>query len=121
MQLTRTAVIWTFWCARYYVPQVSVTSSATSLSHIPQWAGAVSQIITKQAPIRLEEESYRELCKQILRRDGWRCQFCGTMSNLEVHHTAFRSLSGEDTGQKLITLCKACPSSVHESGIFGGY
>ena len=81
----------------------------------------MNHIITKQAPLRLEEESYRELCKQILRRDGWRCQFCGRMLNLEVHHKAFRSLSGEDTEQNLITLCKACHSCVHESRICGGY
>jgi 5-methylcytosine-specific restriction endonuclease McrA len=81
----------------------------------------VNQIITKQSPIQLEEESYRELRKQILRRDGWRCQFCGTMSNLEVHHKAFRSMSGEDTEQNLITLCQACHICVHESGISSRY
>jgi predicted HNH restriction endonuclease len=41
------------------------------------------------------------------------------MWNLEVHHKAFRSLSGEDTEQNLITLCKACHRGVHESGISG--
>jgi len=81
----------------------------------------VNHIITKPVPIRLEEGSYRELRKQILRRDHWRCQFCGRMANLEVHHKAFRSLSGEDTEQNLITLCKACHSGAHESGISGGY
>jgi hypothetical protein len=29
---------------------------------------------------------YAGLRQQILRRDGWRCQSCGSMSNLEVHH-----------------------------------
>jgi hypothetical protein len=43
----------------------------------------VNYIITKQAPIRLEAERYRELRKQVLRRDGWRCQLCGSMTNLE--------------------------------------
>ncbi len=43
---------------------------------------------------------------EVLRRDGWRCQLCGTMSNLEVHHKEFRSHSGDDSGQNLITLCK---------------
>jgi len=73
----------------------------------------VNRIITKQAPIRFEEESYRELRKQILRRDGWRCQFCGTMSNLEIHHQQFRGHRGDDLEKNLITLCNACHSSAH--------
>ena len=35
-----------------------------------------------QKPIRLDAASYERLRQQILRRDGWRCQVCGTMSNL---------------------------------------
>jgi hypothetical protein len=50
---------------------------------------------------------------EILRRDGWRCQFCGTLSNLEVHHREFRSHSGADFEENLITLCAACHSRVH--------
>jgi len=64
----------------------------------------MSQTIGKQAPIRLEDENYGELCKQILRRDGWRCQLCGSMTNLEIHHKRFRSRSGEDNEHNLITL-----------------
>jgi 5-methylcytosine-specific restriction endonuclease McrA len=68
----------------------------------------VNYIITKQAPIRLEAERYRELRKQVLRRDGWRCQLCGSMTNLEVHHQQFRSHSGGDQEGNLITLCFNC-------------
>jgi len=39
------------------------------------------------------------------------------MSNLEVHHKEFCSLSGEDIEQNLITLCRACHSRVHEARI----
>jgi 5-methylcytosine-specific restriction endonuclease McrA len=74
----------------------------------------VNQTTPKQAPIKLQGENYRELRKQVLRRDGWRCQLCGSMSNLEVHHKEFRSLSGDDTEHNLITLCRACHCLVHE-------
>ena len=37
--------------------------------------------------------AYDKLHQQILRRDNWRCESCGTMSNLEVHHSEFRSHS----------------------------
>src|SRR5437870_6320045 len=73
----------------------------------------MKQTTPKQAPIRLQEENYRELRKQVLRRDGWRCQVCGSMTNLEVHHKQFRSHSGEDDEQNLITLCFNCHSSAH--------
>ena len=62
----------------------------------------------KAAPLRLDPVSYESLRQEVLRRDGWRCQFCGTMSNLEIHHKQFRSHSGEDSEENLITLCAAC-------------
>jgi len=69
----------------------------------------------KRPRLRLDSETYEQLRNQVLRRDGWRCQACGTMSNLEVHHKRFRSHSGEDEAENLITLCSACHVSVHRS------
>jgi 5-methylcytosine-specific restriction endonuclease McrA len=66
-----------------------------------------------EPPIRLEQQDYQKLREQVLRRDGWRCQLCGSMKNLEVHHKLFRSHSGEDDEENLITLCFDCHSSVH--------
>jgi 5-methylcytosine-specific restriction endonuclease McrA len=70
-------------------------------------------IRSKGAPARLDLFSYEVLRQQILRRDDWRCQSCGTMTNLEVHHKEFRSHSGADSGENLITLCTACHTRVH--------
>jgi 5-methylcytosine-specific restriction endonuclease McrA len=67
----------------------------------------------KAAPTRLDPLSYESLRQQIFRRDGWRCQSCGTMTNLEVHNRVFRSHSGADSEQNLITLCTACHVRVH--------
>jgi 5-methylcytosine-specific restriction endonuclease McrA len=67
----------------------------------------------KAGRLRLDPLSYESLRLQILRRDGWRCQSCGTMSNLEVHHRNFRSHSGADAEKNLITLCSACHTRVH--------
>jgi 5-methylcytosine-specific restriction endonuclease McrA len=63
--------------------------------------------------LRLNPVSYETLHHQVVRRDGWRCQSCGTMANLEVHHKQFRSQSGDDSEQNLITLCAACHSWAH--------
>jgi 5-methylcytosine-specific restriction endonuclease McrA len=67
----------------------------------------------KAASSRLDPLSYENLRQQILRRDGWRCQSCGTMSNLEVHHRQSRSHSGADSDENLITLCTTCHARVH--------
>jgi 5-methylcytosine-specific restriction endonuclease McrA len=69
----------------------------------------------RRAPLRLDPESYEELRNQVLRRDGWRCQACGAMSNLEVHHKQFRSQAGDDSEQTLITLCTGCHAEAHNS------
>ena len=67
----------------------------------------------KSANLRLDPLSYESLRQQILRRDSWRCQSCGTMSNLEVHHRQFRTHSGADSEENLITLCATCHARVH--------
>jgi len=66
-----------------------------------------------QPPLRLHPVSYESLRLQVLRRDGWRCQSCGAMSNLQIHHKLFRSQSGEDSEDNLITLCVSCHEGVH--------
>ena len=63
--------------------------------------------------LRLDPTAYETLRQEVLRRDGWRCQTCGTMSNLEVHHNQFRSQSGEDSEENLITLCTGCHGEKH--------
>ena len=75
----------------------------------------MTRVRPKHARLRLDPDQYDNLRHQVLRRDGWRCQSCGAMSNLEVHHKEFRSQSGDDSEQNLITLCSACHATVHRS------
>jgi hypothetical protein len=46
----------------------------------------------KPVQLRLDPTSYDSLRQQVLRLDGWRCQSCGTMSNLEVHIRNFAAM-----------------------------
>ena len=73
----------------------------------------MNQMGPKQPRVRLDAELYERLRKQVLRRDGWRCQNCGTRSQLEIHHKDFRSQGGDDSDANLITLCVACHSLLH--------
>lgn len=73
----------------------------------------MNRIRPKQPRLRLEPELQVRLCEQVLRRDSWRCQCCGSKSNLEVHHKNFRSQGGDDSEVNLITLCVDCHSLLH--------
>jgi hypothetical protein len=68
----------------------------------------VSRAQLKSPPVRLDRDHYDLLRAQVLRRDGWRCQSYGSMSNLEVHHKTFRSRCGNDCEENLISLCGLC-------------
>lgn len=46
----------------------------------------MNRIPVKGSRLRLAPELYENLRQQVLRRDGWRCQSCGALTNLEVHH-----------------------------------
>jgi ATP-dependent DNA helicase RecQ len=74
----------------------------------------MTSVRPKRERLRLDSRQYDTLRNQVLRRDGWRCQSCGTMSNLEVHHKEFRSQAGDDSEENLITLCNACHASLHD-------
>jgi 5-methylcytosine-specific restriction endonuclease McrA len=73
----------------------------------------VTRVQPKQPRLQLDLELYEQLRNEVLSRDGWRCQLCGTMSHLEVHHKVYRSHSGDDCSQNLITLCAKCHAGVH--------
>jgi len=69
--------------------------------------------IPRQAKLRLDGDSYRTLRERVLRRDGWRCQRCGSSEDLQVHHMQPRSLLGGDVEENLITVCSGCHREIH--------
>jgi 5-methylcytosine-specific restriction endonuclease McrA len=73
----------------------------------------MKKIDPKSPRLRLNSESYGELHRQVRERDRWRCQACGSMQHLQVHHLEFRSHSGSDVEQNLVTLCADCHERVH--------
>jgi len=76
----------------------------------------MKKLRAKTPRVRLDLGSYRELHRQVLERDHWRCQACGSMQHLQVHHQNFRSQSGGDIEQNLITLCAECHARMHQPG-----
>jgi 5-methylcytosine-specific restriction endonuclease McrA len=60
-----------------------------------------------------KDQVYDALRRRVLARDGWRCQQCGSTTQLEVHHQEFRSHGGANAELNLITLCSRCHQQCH--------
>ena len=69
----------------------------------------------KQPRLKLDPEMYNVLKNQVLERDGWRCQDCGSAQMLEVHHVNPRSKLGPEISDNLITLCFDCHRHRHRA------
>ena len=48
--------------------------------------------------------------QNIFKRDGNRCQYCGTHEDLTLDHVLPKSRSGKSSWDNLITACKSCNS-----------
>ncbi|PYU30013.1 MAG: hypothetical protein DMG31_15135 [Acidobacteria bacterium] len=68
---------------------------------------------TKRPRLMLDPETYGQLCRKVLKRDGWRCQICGGTESLQVHHIQRRSRLGHDRAENLIALCLLCHQKAH--------
>jgi 5-methylcytosine-specific restriction endonuclease McrA len=76
----------------------------------------MNRVRTKTPRLRLAPDAYEQLRQGMLERDTWRCQNCGSMQNLEVHHKTRRSHQGDHEEANLITLCNpATPVNTGEA------
>ncbi len=56
---------------------------------------------------------YRQIMltrKNVLRRDGFRCQYCDARDHLTIDHVLPRSRGGRDVWENLVTACTDCNS-----------
>ena len=67
----------------------------------------------KRPRVALKSDEYDRLKMRVLERDGWKCQCCGSPTNLHVHHLLYRSRLGADALDNLITLCASCHRRQH--------
>jgi predicted HNH restriction endonuclease len=66
---------------------------------------------------RLDCAEYQDLHRRVLKRDGWRCQFCGARAQLQVHHLQSRAQLGADVEDNLFAVCAACHRAIHRNEI----
>lgn len=61
-----------------------------------------------------DAEGFYNVKSAVLSRDNYTCQICGAKNTqLQVHHIRFRSKSGSNRMDNLVTLCKECHDKVH--------
>jgi len=73
-----------------------------------------SWVEQEHASIRGRRPQYWNVIRrQILQRDGYRCQICGEQKDLSVHHIIPLSMGGDSTTGNLRVLCHTCHQQVH--------
>ena len=55
--------------------------------------------------------------RQVLDRDDYTCQLCGSRQPLHIHHIHYRSQGGTHELANLLTLCHCCHRHIHDRGM----
>lgn len=81
-----------------------------------------SRLDTKRERSAAKEANWRAVCKQVDRRDNYRCRACHSSVQPDAidplarghrHHLQFRSKGGQDVASNLLLLCPRCHDFVH--------
>lgn len=85
------------------------------------WAGR-TRLDDQRESDRAEERHWRDVCREVDQRDGYRCRACGCRlvqtlarvdNRLEHHHVIPLSLGGEDSVENVASLCLRCHEDRH--------
>ncbi len=79
----------------------------------PEGVFDVRAVDEKDAAQKLVDLHWREVCKIVFRRAGYRCEDCAAIKPLSVHHIVFRSHGRRDTPSNLTALCCGCHERRH--------
>ena len=103
--------------------EVLVLNATYEVVNITSWKRAICHLLKEKAialsarVIRLLDYVRIPLSKlarakpsrsMIYRRDGNRCQYCGSTRSLTIDHVVPKSRGGEDTWQNLVVACGPC-------------
>jgi len=61
----------------------------------------------------IHSEIWRARASEMIRKGGYRCQQCGNIGKLEVHHNAYNRL-GAELDSDLLVVCKKCHEKIHK-------
>lgn len=77
--------------------------------------------ISKNKPYRIKGAGLRNLFESVLIRDNYTCRnpFCKNGYPLDIpHHVIFKSQSGPDTMDNLVTVCIYCHDDLHRRRVY---
>lgn len=82
----------------------------------PSWKGGITdKVIQDYRDTRREAKSnYWQNRKEVLERDNYNCQKCGSNNMLVTHHKKPVMEGGSNLKSNLITLCSKCHAKVHQ-------
>jgi hypothetical protein len=75
--------------------------------------------LKEHRPLKIRVQLNR---KNILKRDGFKCVYCGSRSDLTIDHVVPKSKGGKTSWENLVTACNDCNNTkdnklLHESGL----
>jgi 5-methylcytosine-specific restriction endonuclease McrA len=103
--------------------QVLVLNASYEPLHVTSWKRAIILLLKEKAlivsakVIRLTEyiripfsriNSLKPSRSLIYKRDGHKCQYCGSTRRLTIDHVIPRSRGGKDTWENLVVACSTC-------------
>jgi 5-methylcytosine-specific restriction endonuclease McrA len=117
--------------------QVLVLNASYEPLHITSWKRAIILLVKEKAlvvsaqVIRLVEyiripfariNLLKPARNVIYKRDGHKCQYCGSTKDLTIDHVIARSKGGRDSWDNMVTCCSPCNSrkgnkSIEQAGM----
>jgi len=91
---------------------ISGKAEILKFSELPILAGEKTyskpQIIRLLSYVRFHDRSLKLNRQRILKRDNYRCSYCGSEKNLTIDHIIPKSRGGKNTWTNLVTSCLKC-------------
>ncbi|WP_276499644.1 HNH endonuclease [Pontibacter litorisediminis] len=87
-----------------------VSKSASEVLHTVSTTYPVPSIIRLQRYVRVPYYGIALSRHNVMRRDNYSCQYCGSVKHLTLDHLLPRCRGGETKWQNLVTACSRCNS-----------
>lgn len=93
----------------FFRDKVDFVELSENIIHSPSSSLNAPLIVRLKFPIRYSPFGRVELNKRnLFRRDGFKCAYCGSDDNLTMDHIVPKSRGGQSNWENLVTACHPC-------------